>query len=39
MIDATAPELMKGEFRRILGFIKDQVLKQPGHDLYLESFC
>jgi tryptophan halogenase len=39
MIDATAPEVMKGEFRRILSFIKDQVLKQPGHDLYLESFC
>lgn len=39
MIDATSPELMKGEFRRILSFIKEQVLKQPTHDLYLESFC
>jgi tryptophan halogenase len=39
MIDATAPELMKHEFRRILGFIKDQVERQPTHDLYLESFC
>jgi tryptophan halogenase len=38
-IDATAPELMKHEFRRILGFIKDQVERQPTHDLYLESFC
>lgn len=38
-IDRTPPETMKGEFRRILGFIKDQVLKQPSHDLYLESFC
>ncbi|WP_425999809.1 tryptophan 7-halogenase [Caulobacter sp. DWR1-3-2b1] len=39
MIERTPPEVMKGEFRRILGFIKDQVLKQPSHDLYLESFC
>jgi tryptophan halogenase len=39
IIDATPPELMKHEFRRILGFIKDQVERQPTHDLYLESFC
>jgi tryptophan halogenase len=39
MIDRTAPETVKGEFRRILSFIKDQVLNQPGHDLYLESVC
>jgi tryptophan halogenase len=39
MIDRTSPEVMKGEFRRMLSFIKDQVLKQPTHDLYLESFC
>jgi tryptophan halogenase len=39
MIDATSPELMKQEFRRILTFIKDQVERQPTHDLYLESFC
>jgi tryptophan halogenase len=39
MIDATPPELMKNEFRRILSFIKDQVERQPTHDLYLESFC
>lgn len=38
-IDATPPELMKHEFRRILSFIKDQVERQPAHDLYLESFC
>lgn len=38
-IDATSPELMKHEFRRILSFIKDQVERQPTHDLYLESFC
>jgi tryptophan halogenase len=39
MIDRTAPDLMKTEFRRILGFIKNQALKQPAHDLYLESVC
>lgn len=39
MIDRTPPEVVKGEFRRILSFIKDQALKQPTHDLYLESFC
>lgn len=39
IIDATSPELMKHEFRRILSFIKDQVERQPTHDLYLESFC
>jgi tryptophan halogenase len=38
-IDRTGPETIKGEFRRILSFIKEQVLKQPTHDLYLESFC
>ncbi|WP_165190356.1 tryptophan 7-halogenase [Caulobacter soli] len=38
-IDRTPPETVKGEFRRILSFIKDQVLKQPTHDLYLESVC
>lgn len=39
IIDVTAPELMKHEFRRILSFIKGQVERQPTHDLYLESFC
>ncbi len=38
-IDRTPPETVKGEFRRILAFIKDQALKQPTHDLYLESVC
>jgi tryptophan halogenase len=38
-IDRTPPELVKGEFRRILGFIREQALKQPSHDLYLESVC
>ncbi|MET3663665.1 tryptophan 7-halogenase [Caulobacter sp. 1776] len=39
LIDTTAPELIKHEFRRILSFIKSQVERQPTHDLYLESFC
>lgn len=34
-IDRTAPERMKDEFRRILGFIKDKVLEQPTHQAYL----
>jgi tryptophan halogenase len=38
-IDRAAPERVKDEFRRILAFIKEQVLKQPTHDLYLESVC
>lgn len=37
MIDRTPPDLMRNEFRRILGFIREQVLRQPTHDLYLES--
>jgi tryptophan halogenase len=39
MTDRTPPETIKSEFQRILAFIKDQVLKQPTHDLYLESVC
>ena len=39
MIDPTPPEQMKAEFQHILDFIKDQVLRQPTHDLYLQSFC
>lgn len=34
-IDRTAPERMRIEFRRMLGFIKDKVLAQPGHEQYL----
>lgn len=36
--DRTPPELMKQEFRRILGFIKDKVLEQPTHDAYLADY-
>lgn len=34
-IDRTAPDDMKAQFRRMLGFVKEQVLRQPGHDEYL----
>ncbi len=34
-IDPIAPELMRTEFRRMLGFIKEKVLAQPSHDQYL----
>lgn len=39
MIDRTPPDLMKREFRRILGFIKDKVEEQTTHDCYLRSVC
>jgi tryptophan halogenase len=38
-IDRTPPERLKSEFRRILGFIKDKVLDQPVHDVYLRSLA
>lgn len=34
-IDRTPPDEMKAQFRRMLGFVKEQVLKQPTHDAYL----
>jgi tryptophan halogenase len=39
IIDQTSPDEIKGEFRRILGFIKEQVLKQPPHQQYLDRLC
>jgi tryptophan halogenase len=36
-IDRTAPEEMKAQFRHMLGFVKEQVLRQPTHDAYLET--
>lgn len=36
-IDRTPPEAVKAEFRRMLGFVREQVLKQPSHDPYLHS--
>ncbi|MES2443426.1 MAG: tryptophan 7-halogenase [Pseudomonadota bacterium] len=38
-IDRTAPDVMKGEFRRMLGFVKDQVLRSPQHDAYLAQIA
>jgi len=35
IIDRTAPDEMKAQFRRMLGFVKEHVLKQPTHDEYL----
>lgn len=35
IIDRTPPEEMKTQFRRMLGFVKEQVLKQPTHNEYL----
>ena len=34
-IDRTAPETMRGELHRVLGFIKATVLAQPMHEQYL----
>lgn len=31
-IDRTAPDAMKSQFRRMLGFVREQVLRQPAHD-------
>jgi tryptophan halogenase len=39
IIDQTSPDEIKREFRRILAFIKEQVLKQPPHRQYLDRLC
>lgn len=39
MVDTTSPDTMRQEFRRMLGFIKDEVLQQPSHDVYLRELC
>jgi tryptophan halogenase len=39
MAEATPPQTMKAELRRILGFIKGKVLEQTTHDSYLQSVC
>jgi tryptophan halogenase len=38
-IDRTSAEDVKAQFRGMLGFVKDQVLRQPTHDAYLASVC
>lgn len=34
-IDGTAPDEVKAQLRRMLGFVREQVLKAPTHDQYL----
>lgn len=36
-IDRTAPDEMKAQFRQMLGFVKEQVLRAPTHDHYLQT--
>ncbi|WP_116092362.1 tryptophan 7-halogenase [Sphingomonas crusticola] len=38
-IDRTSPEMVKSQFRNMLGFIKEQVLRQPTHDEYLQKIA
>jgi tryptophan halogenase len=38
-IDRTPPETMKIQFRTMLGFVKEQVLRQPTHDAYLQTIA
>lgn len=38
-IDRTSPDVMKSEFRRMLGFVKEQVLRAPRHDAYLAQIA
>jgi len=37
VIDRTSPDEMKAQFRHMLGFVKEQVLRQPTHDSYLQT--
>lgn len=39
IIERTPPEIVKREFRRILGFIRDKVQEQATHDFYLQAVC
>jgi len=39
VIDRTAPDLMKAQFRHMLGFVKEHVLRQPTHDAYLQTIA
>ncbi|WP_019833549.1 tryptophan 7-halogenase [Sphingomonas sp. PR090111-T3T-6A] len=38
-IDRTAPEAIKAQFRAMLGFVRDQVLRQPTHDALLDRIA
>lgn len=37
VIDRTSPEVMRENFRRMLGFVKEHVLRKPLHGEYLEQ--
>ena len=39
VIDRTPPEEMKAQFRHMLGYVKEQVLRQPTHDAYLQTIA
>lgn len=39
VIDRTPPEEMKAQFRHMLGFVKEHVLRQPTHDAYLQTIA
>jgi tryptophan halogenase len=39
MVETTSPDTMKHEFRRMLGFVKDTVLRQPTHGAYLRALA
>lgn len=39
VIDRTPPEEMKAQFRHMLGYVKEQVLRAPTHDAYLQTIA
>jgi tryptophan halogenase len=39
VIDRTPPEEIKAQFRHMLGYVKEQVLRQPTHDAYLQTIA
>lgn len=36
-VDTVAADMVKEHFRRMLGFVRDQVMRQPTHDQYLDG--
>jgi tryptophan halogenase len=38
-VDRTAPEEVKAQFRTTLGFVREQVLRQPSQDAYLATIA
>lgn len=39
VINRTPPEEIKAQFRHMLGYVKEQVLRQPTHDAYLQTIA